>query len=115
MRELLPAIRAVRLYGGSRMEARLFFEWLASRLGREVTGDHAWEGSLTEGFRLTFDIEGAPAVDIGCTRGGCLSRGEEKSAYRFPSDGEILLEEVDTLSRDAVFAEVLARVRSIRV
>ena len=115
MRELLPAIRAVRLYGGSRMEARLFFEWRASRLGREVTGDHAWEGSLTEGFRLTFDIEGAPAVDIGCTRGGCLSRGEEKSAYRFPSDGEILLEEVDTLSRDAVFAEVLARVRSIRV
>jgi len=109
MRPLLPAVRAVQLYGGSRMEARLFFEWLGSRLGREVSSDHAWEGPLTEGFRLTFTIDGAPAIDIGCTRGGCLSRGEEKGAYRFPSDGEILLEEVDTLVRDAVFAEVLAR------
>ena len=112
MRPLLPAVRAVQLYGGSRMEARLFFEWLSSRLGRKVASDHAWEGPLTEGFRLTFTVDGAPAVDIGCTRGGCLSRGEEKGAYRFPSDGEILLEEVDTLSRDAVFAEVLARART---
>jgi hypothetical protein len=109
MRPLLPAVRAARLYGGSRMEARLFFEWLSSRLGREVSSDHAWEGPLTEGFRLTFTIDGAPAVDIGCTKGGCLSRGEEKGAYRFPSDGEILLEEVDTLARDTIFAEVLAR------
>lgn len=112
MRQLLPAVRAVRLYGGSRVEARLYFEWLSSRLGRSVTSDHAWEGPLTEGFRLTFTVDGAPAVDIGCTKGGCLSRGEEKGAYRFPSDGEILLEEVDTLARDAVFAEVLAHARA---
>ncbi len=108
MRPLLARVKAVRLYGGSRMEASLCFRWLGVRLGRDVEADHAWEGSLTEGFRLTFTIDGAPAVDIGCTRGGCLSRGEEKGAYRFPSDGEILLEEVDTLSRDAVFGEVLA-------
>ena len=59
-------------------------------------------------LRVTFTIEGAPEVDIGCTRGGCLSRGEEKGAYRFPTDGEILLDEVDTLARDAVFGEVLS-------
>jgi len=93
------------------MEAWLFFEWLGSRLGRQVLGDHAWEGPLSEGFRLTVTVDGAPDVEIGCTRGGCLSRGEEKGAYRFPSDGEILLEEVDTLTRDAVFGEVLSRGR----
>jgi hypothetical protein len=90
------------------MEAWLFFHWLSVRLGRSVEVDHAWEGPLTEGFRLTFTIEGAPAVDIGCTRGGCISLGEEKGAYRFPSDGEILLEEVDTFSQDSVFMEVLS-------
>jgi hypothetical protein len=114
LRLLLPAVRAVQLYGGSRIEARLFFEWLGSRLGREVAVDHAWEGPLTEGFRVTFTIDGAPVVDIGCTRGGCLSRGEEKGAYRFPSDGEILLEEVDSLGRDAVFAQVLLRAHTAR-
>ena len=111
MRPLLPAVRSARLYGGSRLEAWLFFEWLGSRLGRAIAGDHAWEGPLTEGFRLTFTVEGAPDVEIGCTRGGCLSRGEEKGAYHFPSDGEILLEEVDTLTRDAVFGEVISRGR----
>jgi hypothetical protein len=114
LRQLLPAVHAVQLYGGSRIEARLFFEWLDSRLDREVATDHAWEGPLTEGFRITFTIDGAPAVDIGCTRGGCLSRGEEKGAYRFPSDGEILLEEVDSLGRDAVFAQVLLRAHIAR-
>ncbi len=78
------------------------------RLGREILADHAATGSLAEGFRVTFKLAGAPDVDIGCTKGGCLSRGEEKGAYRFPTDGEILLEEVDTLSRDPVFLEVLA-------
>ena len=111
MRGLIPAVRSARLYGGSRMEAWLFFEWLGSRLGRVVAGNHAWEGPLSEGFRLTVTADGAPDVEIGCTRGGCLSRGEEKGAYRFPSDGEILLEEVDTLTRDAVFGEVLSRGR----
>jgi hypothetical protein len=113
MRALLPAVRSARLYGGSRMEAWLFFEWLASRLGRAVAGDHAWEGPMAEGFRLTVTVEGAADVEIGCTRGGCLSRGEEKGAYRFPSDGEVLLEEVDSLAKDAVFGEVLSRGRSV--
>ena len=108
MRRQLAVMRAVRLYGGSRMEAWLYFQWLGTRLGQDIPADHAWEGPLTEGFRLTFTIDGAPAVDIGCTKGGCLSRGEEKGGYRFPSDGEILLEEVDALSRDVVFNEVLA-------
>jgi len=111
MRPLLGSVRSVQLYGGSRMEAWLFFLWLRARLGREIPGDHAWEGPLSEGFKVSFKLEGAPTVEIGCTKGGCLSRGEEKGAFRFPTDGEILLEEVDTLARDAVFGQVLSRGR----
>jgi hypothetical protein len=108
MRSLLPAIRKVRLYGGSPAEAWLFFEWLRARLHRDVHAEHAFIGPLDEGFKVTFVLEDAPAVDIGCTKGGCLSRGEEKAGYRAPSDGEILMEEVDVLTRDPVFLEVLA-------
>jgi hypothetical protein len=108
MRPFLASVQSVRLYGGSEFEASLFFLWLRVRLGREILVDHAAAGALAEGFRVTFKLTGAPDLDIGCTKGGCLSRGEEKGAYRFPTDGEILLEEVDTLSRDPVFVEVLA-------
>jgi len=128
VRDELAAIKGVRLYGGSAAEASLFFTWLRVRLARsgilrgstsapnpyaptvidEIAAEHAFAGPLTEGFRLTYRIDGKPDIDIGCTRGGCLSRGEEKGAYRFPADGEILLDEVDSLSRDPVFLEVLA-------
>ncbi|HYW83013.1 MAG TPA: OpcA/G6PD domain-containing protein, partial [Spirochaetia bacterium] len=112
MRPLLASVQSVRLYGASEFEASLFFLWLRVRLGRQFLVEHAAAGALAEGFRVTFKLAGAPELDIGCTKGGCLSRGEEKGAYRFPSDGEILLEEVDTLSRDPVFVEVLAHAGS---
>ena len=108
MRPLLPFIRGTRLYGGSAAEASLFLAWLRARLGRDIDAEHAYAGPLAEGFRLTYFIEGGRDIDIGCTRGGCLSRGEEKGAYRFPSDGEILMDEVDSLLRDTVFLESLA-------
>ena len=110
-RPLLDALRSVQLWGGSKMEAWLYFQWLASRLGRDLATDHAGEGPLQEGFKVTFRMEGAADIEIGCTRGGCLSRGEEKGAFRFPTEGEILMDEMDTLVRDAIFAEVLARGR----
>ena len=112
MRPFLASVQSVRLYGGSEFEASLFFLWLRVRLGRQLLVEHAAAGTLAEGFRVTFKLAGAPDLDIGCTKGGCLSRGEEKGAYRFPSDGEILLEEVDSLSRDPVFVEVLAHAGS---
>jgi hypothetical protein len=109
MRPSLGSLRGVRLSGGSPAEASLFFGWLQTRLGRDIRADHAAEGPLAEGFRITFLIDGVPDLDIGCTKGGCLSRGEEKGGYRYPSDGEILREEVDTLARDPIFLEALAR------
>ena len=109
MRRQLPAIRSVRLYGGSPYEASLYFHWIQARLERGLGVDHAAAGPLSEGFRIMITVEGFPDVDVGCTKGGCLSRGEEKGAYRFPSDGEILLEEVDTLVRDPIFLQVLAQ------
>jgi hypothetical protein len=109
MRPLLSSVRSVRLHGGSPPEASLFFGWLRARLGRNLRADHAADTPLPDGFHVTFAFDGAPDLDIGCTKGGCLSRGEQKSAYRFPSDGEILLEEVDSLTRDPVFLEALAQ------
>ncbi len=107
MRPEIQLARSVRLYGGSASEAQLYFRWLRARLGRDIRTEHAWEGPLTEGFRVTIGIEGATDVEIGCTKGGCLSRGEEKGAYRFPSDGEILMEEVDSLLRDPIFIQAV--------
>jgi glucose-6-phosphate dehydrogenase assembly protein OpcA len=109
MRTLVPRARSVRLYGGSAAEAEMYFRWLDARLERHIIAEHAWAGPLNEGFRITIGIEGEKDVDIGCTKGGCLSRGEEKSAYRYPSDGEILLEEVDSTTRDPVFSQVIAK------
>jgi len=107
MRAEIPLLRSARLWGGSAAEAQLYFRWLRARLERDVKVEHAWEGPLSEGFRITLKVEGAADVEVGCTKGGCLSRGEEKGAYRFPSDGEILLEEVDSIARDPVFTQVL--------
>ena len=125
-RELISRIRGVRLRGGMRAEAQLYFHWLAQRLRwtrggsrdglpvvwdqarRDIRLSHDFEGPLAEGFVVTFSFEGAPDLPVGCTRGGCVSIDDEKSAYRFPTDGEILLQEVYSLVRDSSFHEVLA-------
>ncbi len=107
MRPQVPLLRRVRLQGGSPAEAELYFRWLRTRLGRDLETEHAWAGPLSEGFRITLGVAGAADLEIGCTKGGCLERGEEKGAYRFPSDGEILLDEVDSMSRDHVFQQVI--------
>ena len=121
-RPRLLAIRTVTLDGGSYADGILFFTWLSTRLGwtdadfgrcrdksgREVRFVHATAGfSLAEGFRIRFSFEGSEPLEIGCTRGGCVSNGTERGAYKAPSDGEILLEEVDSLARDPVYQEVL--------
>ncbi len=125
-RPLLTAVRSVTLDGGSRADGLLFSSWLAARLGwapagspsgayrdrggKEIRFVHATPGfPLSEGFRLRFSLDAAPEITIGCTRGGCVSNGAERGAYKFPSDGEILLEEVDSLTRDPVYQEVLDR------
>ncbi len=127
-RPLLAAMRSATLDGGSHADGLLFCSWLAARLGwtspgaeappgvhrdrggKEVRFVHATPGfPLAEGFRLRFSFDAGPEITIGCTRGGCVSNGAERGAYKFPSDGEILLEEVDSLTRDPVYQEVLDR------
>ena len=110
----MAAIRSVTLDGGSRADGVLFFGWLSTRLGwapGKVSSIHSTSGSpLSEGFRVRFSFDGSETLEIGCTRGGCISNGAERGAYKFPSEGEILLEEVDALTRDPVYQEVLERV-----
>jgi hypothetical protein len=111
MRSLLPSLTGLHMIGGSPSEALLFRHWMQARLGRRLDFEHKASGPLAEGFRITFSFQSAPSVDIGCTRGGCLERGEEKGAYRFPTDGEILIDEMDSLVRDTVFLEALEDAR----
>lgn len=127
-RRLLASVRAVTLDGGSHADGVLFCSWLATRLGwvsedsgasigtcrdksaKEVRFVHATPGfPLSEGFRLRFSFDATEEITIGCTRGGCVSNGAERGAYKFPSDGEILLDEVDSVTRDPVYREVLDR------
>ncbi|HVP19665.1 MAG TPA: OpcA/G6PD domain-containing protein, partial [Spirochaetia bacterium] len=132
-RPLLAAVRAVTLDGGSHADGILFSSWLAARLGwafadaaasigeyrdgsgKEVRFVHATPGfPLSDGFRLRFSFDSKDDVTIGCTRGGCVSDGAERGAYKFPSDGEILLEEVDSLTQDPVYQETLDHAGRLR-
>ena len=119
-RPRLAMIQSVSLDGGSRADGILYFSWLSTRLGWSTNGKdrnghpvqctHATPGfPLAEGFRLRFSFNGSDPLEIGCTRGGCVSNGAERGAYKFPSEGEILLEEVDSLTRDPVYQETLER------
>jgi hypothetical protein len=105
MRPLLSAVTGVRLLGGSPAEARLFFRWIDGRLSRHVPAEHAGPGPLADGFAVRFAIDGSPDREIGCTRGGCLSRAGETAGYRAPSDGEMLMEAVDAMAPDPLFLE----------
>jgi glucose-6-phosphate dehydrogenase assembly protein OpcA len=127
-RPRLASIASVTLDGGSRADGLLFFFWLSTRLGwvpagsasgldlfkdrsgKEIRTVHATPGFLlSEGFRLRFAFTGSEEITLGCSSGGCVSNGAERGAYKFPSDGEILLEEVDSITRDPVYQEVLGR------
>jgi glucose-6-phosphate dehydrogenase assembly protein OpcA len=127
-RPRLASMRSVTLDGGARADGLLFYTWLSTRLGwspaggagdpalcrdrsgREIRCVHSTPGfPLAQGFRLRFTFDDSEAMEIGCTRGGCVSNGAERGAYKFPSDGEILLEEVDSLTRDPIYQEVLTR------
>jgi hypothetical protein len=128
-RGLFPGISGVTLRGGSRAEALLFFLWLSSRLGwvpslgagdragtvsfkdpagSPVTAEHSIQAPLSEGFTAAFSFRhGAKELAVECGKNGCVSVRDEKGAYRFPSDGEALLHEVDSLAQDPVFTKVL--------
>ena len=126
-RALLSEISGVTLRGGSSAQALLFFLWLSSRLGwvpsegtaagmasftdpagSAVTVEHTMHAPLCEGFAAAFSFRhGAKELAVECGKNGCVSVRDEKGAYRFPSDGEALLHEVDGLAQDPVFTKVL--------
>jgi glucose-6-phosphate dehydrogenase assembly protein OpcA len=122
-RDSLDELAAVRLEGGARSEALLFFLWLACRLGwrasagrdipsfadpagRNVSLVHVNPAPLARGARLSFTVRGA-ALEVSCSPNGCASIGEDRGPWRIAPDGELLLAEVDTLKQDALFDDVL--------
>jgi glucose-6-phosphate dehydrogenase assembly protein OpcA len=123
-RPLLSSISHVTLRGGSGAEALLFFLWLASRLGwspvrskRSVFTDpagtivetrHSAPAPLCEGFAAAFAFRhGVKELSVSCGQNGCVSMDCRKAAYRFPSDGETLMDEVDSLGQDGLFSKVV--------
>jgi glucose-6-phosphate dehydrogenase assembly protein OpcA len=122
-RNSLDELTAVRLEGGTRSEAQLFFLWLACRLGwqlsagrdglsfadpagRNVSLVHENPAPLASGARLSFAVRGA-AIEVSCSANGCASIGEDRGPWRIAPDGELLLAEVDTLKQDSLLDDVL--------
>jgi len=124
-RDALTGLAEIRLEGGTSSEALLFFLWLAARLGWQATAGsdgpsfrdaagiplatvHDAPAPLVQGARLAFASRAGMRLAITCSESGCASVGDERSPWRIASDAELLLEEVDSLTQDAVFGEVLA-------
>ena len=123
-RDALDRLAGVRLEGGTRSEAQLFFLWLAARLGwrpiagpgdpsfedasgRTVSLVHGNPGPLDRGARLSFDVRGASGVEVVCSPDGCASVGEDRGPWWLAPDGELLLAEIDSLKQDALLDDVL--------
>jgi len=123
-RDGLDRIAGVRFAGGTPSEALLFFLWLAARLGwrplagpggpsfedaagRTVSVAHGTPGPLDRGARLSFDVGGAPGVEVVCSPDGCASVGEDRGPWWLAPDGELLLAEVDSLKQDPLLDDAL--------
>jgi glucose-6-phosphate dehydrogenase assembly protein OpcA len=125
-RSRLGRISRVSLTGGSAAEAIELFLWLASRLGWKpgrAEKDGAWftdtagsrvdmvhtgKAEPSRGFRIAFSFkDGQGDLELTCRENGCVSIGEETGAYRLLSDGEALIEEVDSLTQDPLLTGVL--------
>jgi hypothetical protein len=123
-RDALDRLAGVRLEGGTRSEALLFFLWLATRLGwRQITGHgdpsfedasrrtvslvHGNRGPLDRGARLSFDIRGASGIEVVCSPDGCASVAEDRGPWWPAPDGELLLAEIDSVKQDALFDDAL--------
>jgi len=124
-RDALAGLAEVRLEGGTTSEALLFFLWLAARLGWQASAErgspsfrdaagiplatvHDAPAPLARGARLSFASRAGTRLGITCSASGCASIGDERSPWRIVSDAELLLEEVDSLTQDALLAEALA-------
>jgi glucose-6-phosphate dehydrogenase assembly protein OpcA len=122
-RDALTGLTGVRLEGGTRAEALLFFLWFASRLGwrvadargsvsltdaggRAVSVVHADPAPLVRGARVAFTARGTE-LEVTCSANGCASVREDRGPWRVAPDGELLLAEVDTLKQDALLDTVL--------
>jgi hypothetical protein len=125
-RDALAGLTGIRLEGGSRAEALLFFLWFASRLGwrvadargsvsftdaggRAVSAVHADPAPLVRGARLAFTARGTD-LEVACSANGCASIREERGPWRVAPDGELLLAEVDSLKQDALLDGVAGMV-----
>lgn len=132
-RERLEEIRRVRVADTSPMFAGLYVAWLAGRLNWYVEGDrvadHAGreivveidEGSRDPGESLaaqaqtvsvTMDFTDGSSLQLRGRREGTLvmktpEGGEEVDSFTIPTDGEIVLAEIDAVRSENIYTEAL--------
>lgn len=124
--ELLSRIRALQIDGCSEVYAELYTQWICERLGwRRVDSEtydqrgakvqiaHAYgdTNACAITVRLTLDGPDA-AVEISTSSDGCVDidlpdEHPPLQVVHFPSAGEILLKEVDTVHGDPRYTAVL--------
>ena len=128
----LDEVDRVELRGLAPVATNLFGLWLAERLGwsrSEPGADHeriVFRDVRGRAVRVTRE-QGEPGCDVGIAihltndrvvevtagRNGCADvdypGGEEKHLVTIPSNGEILLEEVDAVYADDLYRDALTR------
>jgi hypothetical protein len=135
-RHYLTEIEAVVLNSGNSSEGLLYFLWLAERLGWQLKNregnkllmdksdgagivlNHENKGALESGFLLEFYMRGGNRMELQCSGDNCAfisspESGKRTFVLQLPSQGEILLREVDSLEADLLYHKALAKSAAI--
>jgi hypothetical protein len=124
-------IRAIDVRGGAPVEAALVTLWLASRLGWRLTAALPSEASFEDprgiavrfthaagpggapgALALAIVLDGGESIEIERVHDMLVTRGQDgtisQTPARPPSDGALLLQEVDTVRGDSLFYAAIA-------
>ncbi|MFW5688783.1 MAG: glucose-6-phosphate dehydrogenase assembly protein OpcA [Spirochaetota bacterium] len=129
---LLDEITALRIVGMRPIAGRLFGLWFSERLGWTPAGNEGFrdvrgravsvERERTDGecdVAIRIELAGGDSVEIGAGESGCADveypGGTTREIVTLPSNGEILLEEVDAVYADDLYRAALAQLTERRL
>jgi hypothetical protein len=131
VRPLMSEIRRVRISGGTAVTTELYLAWLAHRLDWRKTGEFSfacrgggtveWEhGSpspLEHGIAVTFTAASGAVLSLmtdperGYAKLSAPGEPVVTTSYTLQPEGNLLLDELDYLYHDYLFAEVIRSIR----
>ena len=139
LQQQIESIAAVELDGAPPQFAALYLGWFASRLELRAAEDVAPDGSapliqwnlsaaenrrvrlwhaaarpIEDGMQVNIRFSGAADLQIRALPGGCAEVEDESESSTCvlpqPSDGEILLKEIDGMRHDHIYTETVRRI-----